>query len=200
MSFLSLVSCVNIEYYEIDNSSLNANYRPFPRIKTKGEINSGVLYYPNVNTILLSSVVISNMDDAWSRMMNSCTANGRREFGFWICYDHESSSFWCCDMDSGPIVSYSEGGYLNLRELKTAQQRTQACAFFHTHTSFHLAQTTESRPTGPSTDDVGLAFNIFKVPGILYDYPLPNIYGGHPSDKQHITYTFGPSQRAPHYN
>lgn len=64
MSFISLVSCVNIEYYEIDNSSLNANYRPFPRIKTKGEINSGVLYYPNVNTILLSSVVISNMDDA----------------------------------------------------------------------------------------------------------------------------------------
>ena len=201
LSFFSLVSCVNIEYYELDDYLPYAEqYRPFPKIKTKGENNSGTLTYPNVNTILQSYVVTANMNDAWNRMMNSCTQNGRREFGFWICYDHENQSFWCCDMDSGPMVSYLDGGYVNLRELKTAKQRTQACAFFHTHTSFHLASTTCSRLTGPSTDDISLANNIFKVPGILYDYPKPNIWGGHPVDKQYITYTFGPNQRAPHSN
>jgi hypothetical protein len=83
LSFFSLVSCVNIEYYELDDYLPYAEqYRPFPRIKTKGENNSGTLTYPNVNTILQSYVVTANMNDAWNRMMNSCTQNGRRKFGF----------------------------------------------------------------------------------------------------------------------
>lgn len=201
LSFYSLVSCVNLEYYELDdNEHLFEQNRLFPRFKTKGENNSVIMAYPNVDSIMNSSVVIAKMDDAWNRMINSCTVDGRREFGFWICYDHENHTIWCCEMDSGPMVPYPDGGYVNLRELKTAKQRIQACAFFHTHTSFHLAQTSYSRTTGPSTDDNNLANNVFKVPGILYDYPLPNISGGHPVGKQHTIYKFGPDKRSPHYN
>ena len=97
LSLYFLVSCVDIEYYEIDDYLPFAEqYKSFPRVKTKGEIISEL--YPDVYTILQSSVVTANMADAWNRMMNSCTENGRREYGFWICYNYKNRSFWCCVM------------------------------------------------------------------------------------------------------
>lgn len=191
---ISFISCIDIDYYEEDYTTYVSHDRSFPRIKTKGENNQQYIYYPDVNTIKTSAVVLAQMENAWNKMKNSCNENGRREYGFWIYYDNKTNSIWCGGMDSGPFVSYTDTAEIYLR---TPENQTQACAFFHTHTSFHFAPIGMSRKTGPSPGDLYFA-QIVKVPGILYDYSTLRIWGGQSLEDSHFTYTFGQEQRAPH--
>lgn len=149
--------------------------------------------YPSVDVIKSSTVVQTKMGEAWSNMKNSCSQTGRREYGFWIYYNKDNSSFWCGDMLSGEETGYQVGTGASI-SFPPPTNNQQACAFFHCHTSLHFAPEGLSRVTGPSTSDTNVA-NSWGCPGLLYDYSASEIYSGHSLDDSYSLYTFGPSSR-----
>lgn len=148
--------------------------------------------YPSVNEIKNSSVVIAQMDSAWTMMKNSCSPSGRREYGFWVYYTHSTSTYWCGEIEAGPLTGYQEGTGASI-SLSVPTDNLEVCAFFHTHTSLHYA-TSGSRVTGPSPGDLSTA-NSYKAPGLLYDYSAYSISAGHSLEDDYQLYTFGPDSR-----
>lgn len=171
--------------YALEQRSLMTKTSPEPPIQT--------LSYPTVTQISNSTVVIDQMNAAWSRMKNSCSNTGRKEYGFWIYYNHTESKFWCGDIVEGPLQGYSTNTAASVH-LGPCENNLQVCGFFHTHTSLEMAPRGLTRKTGPSQTDTDFA-NGQKIPGLLYDYSAQIIRSGDSRNAQHQLYTFGPNQR-----
>ena len=171
--------------YAQEQRGLMTKTSPEPQIQT--------LSYPTVSQISNSSVVLEQMNRAWLNMKNSCTRDGRREYGFWIYYNHTESKFWCGDIVEGPLRAYTEGTPASVN-LGPYENNFQVCGFFHTHTSLEMAPRNYSRTTGPSQADIDFA-NRQKIPGLLYDYSAQTIRSGDSRNAAYSLYTFGPNKR-----
>ena len=184
MSFLFLHSC-----------SSNEEHRPTD-LKSRA-INSvdSVYTFPDVNMILQSQVVRGAMEEAWGYMkMQVASGTGRKEYGFYIYYKHETGQYYVGPRMEGPLEVGCGGSSASIH-LGPVTNNLEVCAFFHCHTSIAGCPYGNWRSTGPSAADLYYA-NAYNLPGILYDYEESTIQAGiHSTSDSYQAYTFGPSFR-----
>lgn len=195
--WLSLLFSIGI--IMISSCSYDLELTPTDDVLTTNELLEGQLLrsteyrYPYIDEIISDETVIHNMEIAWNMMKDSASGNGRREFGFYIYYDDRFKKFECGIIRGGPVITGGEGTHASLCLGGAANNRT-VCAFFHCHTTLQFCTSDVSRVTGPSSSDIGFAYNN-GLPGILYDYSVNNLIGGTCRDAPYKIYTFGPAQR-----
>lgn len=150
---------------------------------------------PTINEILDSEVVQRHMKAAWNMMIDSCTPLGRCEFGYWIYFNLDDSTFCCSEIVAGEMMDYKigTGAHIQLPKV-TESTNLKACCIVHVHTSLHFAPSGMQRTTGPSSGDINTA-NSWQIPAIVIDYNDSVIYSGHPLDDSCKVYTFGPEYR-----
>lgn len=195
--WLSLLFSIGI--IMTSSCSYDLELKPTDDVSTTNELSEGQLLrsseyrYPYIDEIISDETVIHNMEIAWNMMKDSASGNGRREFGFYIYYDDRFKKFECGIIRGGPVITGGEGTHASLCLGGAANNRT-VCAFFHCHTTLQFCTSDVSRVTGPSSSDIGFAYNN-GLPGILYDYSVNNLIGGTCRDAPYKIYTFGPAQR-----
>jgi hypothetical protein len=175
------------------------------RITTNTE--TVVVRYPSVNSIMTNSTIKGAMDFAWRNTKSAASSNGRREFGFWIYVNTTGSSI---KYETGPhvmgnLITGCEDTHASIalgatkesygKTLLVGGIYTVAC--FHTHTPLTYCPSTTNRDTGPSTADLSYVNNN-KIPGILYDYSIASITGGHKKDDAAHVRSFGSYDRRPY--
>lgn len=153
----------------------------------------GTYVYPSVGEILEQDVVKRQMEAAWSKMISSAGENVRYEYGFFIYKKQPDGEYYVGDIVQGGKVEGCAGTNASI-SLGRPTSNIDVCAFFHCHTTLQYCPSTNSRETGPSTTDINYA-NDKGLPGILYDYSDPIIYGEHDKGDPYKAYTFGPTQR-----
>ena len=149
--------------------------------------------YPLQIIIEQDSIVQLYMDSAWTMMNRSCNLSGRREYGFWIYYHCEDSTFWCGEIAEGELIDYKIGSGASIA-LPQIVNYIEVCAFCHTHTSLHYAPDGMCRTTGPSPRDITTA-NSWQIPGFVIDYKDSIIFSGHSLNDSSKIYYFGPENR-----
>lgn len=149
--------------------------------------------YPTIDDINKSKIVQQFMDSVWTLMNKSCNLSGRREYGFWIYYHFEDSTFWCGEIAEGEPIDYKIGNGASIA-LPKIDNYIEVCAFCHTHTSLHYAPDGMCRTTGPSPSDITSA-NSWQIPGLVIDYKDSIIYSGHSLNDSSKVYYFGPENR-----
>lgn len=185
LMFIGVSSCTN-EENNLDQNKVDSS------IKTRA-----VYTFPTVSQILASTVVQNAMEAAWRQMISTASASGRSEYGFYIYYNHNNGSYYVGNTVAGPVNSGCAGTNSSI-SLGRVTSNIDVCAFFHCHTTLQYCPSTDSRRTGPSSSDTSFANNN-NLPGIVYDYSSSTIYGGHNSNDNYTSYTFGPSQRPDMY-
>ena len=149
--------------------------------------------YPSVSEIIDDPTVYMAMFIAWYETISFASEEGRREEGFYIYYDFFTKKFSVGETVYGPVVKFIIGTSASV-SLGSPTNGLTVCAFFHTHTPLTYGPYEANRPTGPSEDDINFA-DYNKLPGIVYDYSIPRLWGGHsPTDNAKL-YTFGVTRR-----
>lgn len=154
--------------------------------------------FPDVSRIKSDPEVVEKMNEAWEAMKSYASEGHRREYGFYIYYDESSDDIYCGKLQYGDDVSECVGthGSIDLEEDDPTTFMKTVCAHFHCHTTLQYCPSYVSRATGPSDGDISLV-NTRKLPGILYDYASPTIYGGDSKDDDYMVQTFGDYTQRP---
>ena len=179
--------------------------------------------FPYAVVALANPAIRNAMTDAWRQTRNSASADGRREYGFWIYADTRGSglAFVRGQVDAGAFVPGCVGTHASImvggrNEIPANPHDARsggrfAIAHFHTHTPLTFCpryiDTPTTRyvihrtPVGPSQSDRDWA-NGWGMPGLVYDYVGEFIYGavrlvgGHNINAPAQVWTFGPHRRA----
>jgi len=155
--------------------------------------------FPTYADMTGNATVSTKMDSAWTETKNATTRTSRREQGFWIKYDTDSSSYTCSPTFTGPSVGPDETGAADPGTKPADSGTTYTVGLFHTHTPMTY-RTGGTRDVGPSGAD-----NRFhtsnNVVGVIYDYVESpagsgSIPAGHPLNSAAKLYPSGPNKRA----
>ena len=139
------------------------------------------------------------MEEAWGRMKMQVASNaGRREYGFYIYYNHDTGQFYVGPTIQGAIEIGCAGSSASIH-LGVVSNNIDVCGFFHCHTSIAGCPDRVYRRTGPSNSDYNFAES-YDLPGILYDYSESTITTPfHSVGDSYQAYVFGPEQRSTMY-
>ena len=187
-----LVGCSEFDDYERDPGG---EYQTLAsRRMTKNEIQDPLALYPPASVIASNSTVIAKLDEAWNLMIASCSPTDRREYGFRIYYNTDAGTYSFSEMIAGPVTDYSGPASINLSG-SWFNGEDEWVATAHVHTSLYYApDTLKRRPTGPSEADLSEAASL-GLPGLLYDYSVPEVKKDYPLNAPHHISTYGPSVR-----
>ena len=137
--------------------------------------------FPRITQIMNSSEFISMANSAWAATLADCCPTNRRERGFWIILNTETSLYEAGETKIGPDCPSYAQATVNLSPRPpddpplpspTASGACYPVASFHCHTpTTYLVATTnyEGRAVGVSGKDWQMD-TIEQVPGIVYDY------------------------------
>lgn len=179
----------------LHSCSSNEEHHPTDLKSRATNAVDSVYTFPDIYQILESQTVYLAMEAAWGQMrMQAASGNGRREYGFYIYYRHNTGEFYVGPTLDGTIV-YGCAGTSASIHLGPVTNNLEVCAFFHCHTTLANCPDGSSRSTGPSLSDYNYAKS-YNLPGIVYDYEASSIsMPGHSSGDKHRAYTFGPTFR-----
>ena len=149
--------------------------------------------FPSCDEIYQDTGVRTEMERAWSLMLEHCTESGRYEYGFLIYYDFSDGTLHCGSMIEGGFTVNSSQSTIRLSGPYTLDG-AELCATFHVHTSYQYVASHMRRSTGPSNADRSSAEQN-SMPGLLYDYSAPRIYPGDSKYNAYQLYTCGPERR-----
>lgn len=165
--------------------------------RSVGDADLRVFDFPHVDDILKSTVVQQKMEEAWKLMKSSYSGTTRREYSFYIYYNQETKTYWTDAPNAGDPVSGCEGTNTSV-QIGRPSDNTQCCAFFHCHTPLTNCPSTVSRETIAFQGDLDWA-NKYEIPGILFDYDMNPLRGGHDINLQHKTIVFGDYKQRPSF-
>ena len=180
-----------------------------------------VVQFPSFAEIVADKAVRTATRAAWNKMISLVTTTTVQEVGFWIYIDSCTGNYGYTPPDyivgkPLPPTSTDVGVYLgrnrppdDLADPSVTGCTTYFVASFHTHTAETYAPTDKGRPVGPTKEDNALADNVYKVPGLVYDYQAepgcakdtkshrPCISGGYPETGKATIYRAGSLDRRP---